>query len=323
MNNTIGDNANTITNTIPNDFNSVSQTPVADTPNLVEDLSGMPAVRQSNAPVEEFPQQQASSMDIPAIDNTQPNFDTMQTPQVDNSFQSVPNMMEQVPNTPSVMESTPVQEQFTPSPMSEIDVAKVDSTQPVVQTPSVPMEGVDSQAPSFGGTPVMTESTLPEGLPTDTAIPTVETSSSPVQPTMDTSSNLESLMPQGEQISDISQPQPLSEVPTAPEVSVAEPEAVIPAPLPTVETTPVDIPLENTPVAQPESSPVDLSQPMPEFAPDQQTAMPAFNESEIVNTLGDEKKDGKGGTVVVIVLIVVIVALLAAIGYFFFKIFVT
>jgi len=50
-------------------------------------------------------------------------------------------------------------------------------------------------------------------------------------------------------------------------------------------------------------------------------SIPAFNESEIINTLGNEKSEKKGGNAVVIILIIVIVALLLAIGYFAYKVF--
>lgn len=50
-------------------------------------------------------------------------------------------------------------------------------------------------------------------------------------------------------------------------------------------------------------------------------SVPAFNESEIVNTLGNEESKKKGGNAIVIVLIIVIIALLIAIGYFAYKVF--
>jgi len=99
---------------------------------------------------------------------------------------------------------------------------------------------------------------------------------------------------------------------------------------PTMET-PVSIPTEmpaptmETPVSTPTEMPLptqDLSQPFEQFSTSPETPMPAFQDTEVVNTLTNEKGDkGKGGTAVVIVLIVVIVALLVTIGYFAYKIF--
>ena len=86
-------------------------------------------------------------------------------------------------------------------------------------------------------------------------------------------------------------------------------------PMPTMETpetTPDEMPLPTQ----------DLSQPFEQFSTPVETPMPAFQDTEVVNTLSEEKgKKGKGGTAVVIVLIVVIVALLITIGYFAYKIF--
>ncbi|HRX43791.1 MAG TPA: hypothetical protein P5059_00880, partial [Candidatus Dojkabacteria bacterium] len=86
-------------------------------------------------------------------------------------------------------------------------------------------------------------------------------------------------------------------------------------PAPTMDTSPT-APMDMPVPAQ------DLSQPLEQFSTPVETPMPAFQDTEVVNTLSEEKGDkGKGGTAVVIVLIVVIVALLITIGYFAYKIF--
>ena len=101
-------------------------------------------------------------------------------------------------------------------------------------------------------------------------------------------------------------------------------------PMPTMETTasmPTEMPAPTmeTPVSTPTEMPLptqDLSQPFEQFSTSPETPMPAFQDTEVVNTLTNEKGDkGKGGTAVIIVLIVVIVALLVTIGYFAYKIF--
>jgi len=116
------------------------------------------------------------------------------------------------------------------------------------------------------------------------------------------------------------------------QVSTTETPVSIPTEMavPTMET-PVSMPTEmsaptmETPVSTPTEMPLptqDLSQPFEQFSTSPETPMPAFQDTEVVNTLTNEKDDkGKGGTAVVIVLIVVIVALLVTIGYFAYKIF--
>ena len=80
--------------------------------------------------------------------------------------------------------------------------------------------------------------------------------------------------------------------------------------------TPLSSPVASTSVSQSNFSPVTSSEPIAETP-----SAPAFNETEIVNTLGNEKKEKESGNAVLIILIIVIVALLIAVGYFAYKVF--
>ena len=86
----------------------------------------------------------------------------------------------------------------------------------------------------------------------------------------------------------------------------------------------------STPLSQPAApvspdtfpeSPSNFTSSTPSEPVSEAPSTPAFNETEIVNTLGSEKKEKEGGNTVVIILIIVIVALLIAVGYFAYKVF--
>ena len=86
----------------------------------------------------------------------------------------------------------------------------------------------------------------------------------------------------------------------------------------------------STPLSQPAApvspdtfpeSPSNFTSSTPSEPVSEAPSTPAFNETEIVNTLGNEKKEKEGGNTVVIILIIVIVALLIAVGYFAYKVF--
>ncbi len=88
-------------------------------------------------------------------------------------------------------------------------------------------------------------------------------------------------------------------------------------------STPLSQPAASAPVSPdtfPES-PSNLTSSTPSEPVSEAPSTPAFNETEIVNTLGNEKKEKEGGNTVVIILIIVIVALLIAVGYFAYKVF--
>jgi len=88
-------------------------------------------------------------------------------------------------------------------------------------------------------------------------------------------------------------------------------------------STPLSQPAASAPVSPdtfPES-PSNLTSSTPSEPVSEAPSTPAFNETEIVNTLGNEKKEKESGNTVVIILIIVIVALLIAVGYFAYKVF--
>ena len=160
--------------------------------------------------------------------------------------------------------------------------ASFDMTTPVTMPTQIP-------------TPTME---TPVSIPTEMPAPTMETPVIPTEipaPTMETPISMPTEMP----------------APTM-ETPVSMPTEM---PAPTMDTSPT-APMDMPVPAQ------DLSQPLEQFSTPVETPMPAFQDTEVVNTLSEKKGDkGKGGTAVVIVLIVVIVALLITIGYFAYKIF--
>lgn len=235
----IGDTQNTNPTQSANDYNSMQ--PVTD---LVDNLSGMPAAKDENKPVEEFPNQATSN---PIVEDTTPSLDAVQ-----------PVVQSPIPDL-GVFNTNTIQ-----TPMME-------TSEPVQPTEVSPSMDTTTSIPSF-------DSTTPEVTPTETQAPYME---APVEmPSLDTS------LPEEIPNSFSSTESP----------SVSSIDSVLPS--------------------------QDLSQPLEQFSAPIETPMPAFQDTEVVNTLTDEKGEkGKGSTAVVIVLIVVIVALLITIGYFAYKIF--
>lgn len=109
---------------------------------------------------------------------------------------------------------------------------------------------------------------------------------------------------------------PLSEQPIATDTSMQSPTLEQPAESSFDMSTPLSQPVASTSASQSNFSPNTPSEPIAETP-----STPAFNETEIVNTLGNEKKEKGSGNTVVIILIIVIVALLIAVGYFAYKVF--
>ena len=116
---------------------------------------------------------------------------------------------------------------------------------------------------------------------------------------------------------------PVPEQPVVTEPSMQSPTSDQPAESSFDMSTPLSQPAASAPVSPdtfPES-PSNLTSSTPSEPISEAPSTPAFNETEIVNTLGNEKKEKEGGNTVVIILIIVIVALLIAVGYFAYKVF--
>lgn len=269
-------------------------------------------------------------------DNTQNSMNTTPTFDPNTNQQPVQNLVDDLAGMPAAPVSNAPKEEFPaqqeidnsfaqPQPMADASMAPVDTqaSQPMMETPIAPVETqmnsvgqpevAQNRMPSF-------DSPMGETQPMDT-MPSVDMSAPLTQPSIPDNA-MDSVIPQSEPMAQVTEtPMPQFEAP------VMAPDVTSPSPvdtLPTMSAEPVVPPSASmdapVPVA-PSLPSQDLSQPMPTFAAPSESPMPAFNESEIVNTLGESEKEGKGGTVVVIILIVVIIALLATIGYFAYKIF--
>ena len=305
MNNVVSDNnQNTINTTPPFDPNTTQQPEQ----NLVDDLAGMPDAPVSNAPVEEFPAQQESMPMDNSFMQPQPTVDVSNPPIDTQVMPSQPMMDTPVP---------PIDGGIQPQPMVDTQMNSMVQPESVVDTPIVSSDITQNQMPPFA-TPAEPMNAMP---PIDMSAPLAQ-SFSQADP-------MNSVMPQSDpmvQPTEVPMPQ-FEATNTIPETLPSmDPQTPMPPidTLPTMSAEPVVPPvasMEGVTSAQSAFPSQDLSEPMPSFSTPSESPMPAFNESEIVNTLGDSKDEGKGGTVVVIILIVVIIALLATIGYFAYKIF--
>ncbi len=237
-----------------NNFSNVNSTPASDTnvktestnPSLIENLAGTPPVVESNAPVEEFPQQEPSNTVPGATLTPDSSVETIDTSS---------NLGENLAGTSPVVESNAPVEQFPQQePVSQVVNNDTSSPEP-------------AGMPSFGSIPVMGESVTSSPVPEQ-----------PVEPPSSTESSFDMSTP-------LSQPAAPVSPDTFPE------------------------------------SPSNFTSSTPSEPVSEAPSTPAFNETEIVNTLGSEKKEKEGGNTVVIILIIVIVALLIAVGYFAYKVF--
>ena len=217
------------------------------------------------------------------------NNSTVPTNNDYNSMQPISDLVDNLSGMPaSAVDNRPVEEfpnQATSNPPVDMTTA---ASMPTMETPVIPTE---MPTPTMETPVIPTEMPAPTmetpvSMPTEMSAPTMET---PVIPT--------------------EMPAPTMETPVSMPTEMPMPTMETP------ETTPDEMPLPTQ----------DLSQPLEQFSTPVETSMPAFQDSEVVNTLSEEKGEkgekGKGGTAVVIVLIVVIVALLITIGYFAYKIF--
>ena len=246
-----------------NNVSNINPTPASDTnantgstdSSLIESLAGTPPVVESNAPVEEFPQQESSNTVPSATLTPDSSVETVDTSS---------NLAENLAGTPPVVESNAPVEQFPQQePVSQAVNNDISSPEP-------------AGMPSFGSIPVMGESVT----------------SSPVseQPV----------------VTETSMQSTTSEQPTESSFDMSTPLSQPAAPV--------------SPDTFPES-PSNFTSSTPSEPVSEAPSTPAFNETEIVNTLGSEKKEKEGGNTVVIILIIVIVALLIAVGYFAYKVF--
>ena len=233
-----------------NNVSNMNSTPASDDnvktestdSSLIENLAGAPSVVESNAPVEQFPQQEPSDT---LLNGTSISDGRVGTADV------TPNLAENLAGTSPVVESYASVEQFP-----QLESAN---------TVSPEFAGM----PSFGSIPVMGESVTSSPVPEQ-----------PVEPPSSTESSFDMSTPLS---------QPAASAPVSP------------------DTFP--------------ESPSNLTSSTPSEPVSEAPSTPAFNETEIVNTLGNEKKEKEGGNTVVIILIIVIVALLIAVGYFAYKVF--
>lgn len=240
-----------------NNVSNMNSTPASDDnvktestdSSLIENLAGAPSVVESNAPVEQFPQQEPSDT---LLNGTSISDGRVGTADV------TPNLAENLAGTSPVVESYASVEQFP-----QLESAN---------TVSPEFAGI----PSFGSIPVMGE----------------PVTSSPV-----------SEQPVG---TETSMQSTTSEQPTESSFDMSTPLSQPAAPV--------------SPDTFPES-PSNFTSSTPSEPVSEAPSTPAFNETEIVNTLGSEKKEKEGGNTVVIILIIVIVALLIAVGYFAYKVF--
>ena len=239
-----------------NNISNINPTPASDTnantgstdSSLIENLAGTPPVTESNAPVEEFPQQEPSNTVPGATLTPDSSVETVDTSS---------NLAENLAGTPPVTESNAPVEQFPQQEsVSQAVNNDIASSEP-------------AGMPSFGSIPVMGESVTSSPVPEQ-----------PVEPPSSTESSFDMSTPLS---------QPAASAPVSP------------------DTFP--------------ESPSNLTSSTPSEPVSEAPSTPAFNETEIVNTLGNEKKEKEGGNTVVIILIIVIVALLIAVGYFAYKVF--
>jgi len=237
-----------------NNVSNINPTPASDTnantgstdSSLIESLAGTPPVVESNAPVEEFPQQEPSNTVPGATLTPDSSVETIDTSS---------NLGENLAGTSPVVESNAPVEQFPQQePVSQVVNNDTSSPEP-------------AGMPSFGSIPVMGESVTSSPVPEQ-----------PVEPPSSTESSFDMSTP-------LSQPAAPVSPDTFPE------------------------------------SPSNFTSSTPSEPVSEAPSTPAFNETEIVNTLGSEKKEKEGGNTVVIILIIVIVALLIAVGYFAYKVF--
>jgi len=191
------------------------------------------------------------------------------------------------------------------SPLMDNNVSNVNST-PASDT-NVKTENTDSSLiENLAGTPPVVESNAPvEQFPQ-------QESSDTVPPVSAEMPSFGSIPVMGEPVAS----SPVSEQAVATETSMQSPTLEQPAESSFDMSTPLSQPVASTSVSQSNFSPNTPSEPVAETP-----STPAFNETEIVNTLGNEKKEKEGGNTVVIILIIVIVALLIAVGYFAYKVF--
>ncbi len=237
-----------------NNVSNMNSTPASDDnvktestdSSLIENLAGTPPVTESNAPVEEFPQQEPSNTVPGATLTPDSSVETIDTSS---------NLGENLAGTSPVVESNAPVEQFPQQePVSQVVNNDTSSPEP-------------AGMPSFGSIPVMGESVTSSPVPEQ-----------PVEPPSSTESSFDMSTP-------LSQPAAPVSPDTFPE------------------------------------SPSNFTSSTPSEPVSEAPSTPAFNETEIVNTLGNEKKEKEGGNTVVIILIIVIVALLIAVGYFAYKVF--
>ena len=195
------------------------------------------------------------------------------------------------------------------SPLMDNNVSNVNST-PASDT-NVKTEGTDSSLiENLAGTPPVVESNAPvEQFPQQESVSQAVNN--------DIASSEPAGMPSFGSIPVMGESVTSSPVPEQPVEPPSSTESSFDM------STPLSQPAASAPVSPdtfPES-PSNLTSSTPSEPVSEAPSTPAFNETEIVNTLGNEKKEKEGGNTVVIILIIVIVALLIAVGYFAYKVF--
>jgi len=233
------------------------------------------------------PSSQLMDNNVSNMNSTPASDDNVKTESTDSS------LIENLAGAPSVVESNAPVEQFPQQEPSDTLLNGTSISDGRVGTADV----TPNLAENLAGTPPVVESNAPvEQFPQQESVSQAVNN--------DIASSEPAGIPSFGSIPVMGEPvtsSPVSEQPVGTEASMY---------------TPLSSPVASTSVSQSNFSPVTSSEPIAETP-----SAPAFNETEIVNTLGNEKKEKESGNAVLIILIIVIVALLIAVGYFAYKVF--